>query len=67
MTLLFKYCTYRLKVKHKLLCAYFSVVVHEFRILNRIPRGAKDGLCYPQLRECVQCYYRYFPAEICLG
>jgi len=39
MILLFKYWTYCLKVKHKLLCAYFSVVVHKFLFLNRTPSG----------------------------
>jgi len=40
INLLFKYWTYPLKVKHKLLCAYFSVVVHKFRFLNLTPSGA---------------------------
>lgn len=40
MTLLFKYWTYCLKAKHELLCAYFSVVVHKFRVINRTTSGA---------------------------
>lgn len=40
MVLLLKCWTYCLKVKHKLFCAYFSVVVHKFRFLNRTPNGA---------------------------